>query len=59
LSGKCDFELTLAGNSTAAAGPEGESVFTAIEAQLGLKLEPQRDAISILVVDQARKTPND
>jgi uncharacterized protein (TIGR03435 family) len=59
LTGKYDFELKLTGNSSGAAGPEGESVFTAIEQQLGLRLEAQRAPISILVVDQVRKTPKD
>jgi uncharacterized protein (TIGR03435 family) len=59
LSGKYDFELKLAGGPSGATGPEGESVFTAIEEQLGLKLEAQRSPISILVVDQAGKTPKD
>jgi uncharacterized protein (TIGR03435 family) len=59
LTGNYDFELRLARGPNGVAGPEGESVFTAIEDQLGLKLEAQRAPISILVVDKAEKTPQD
>jgi len=59
LTGKYDFELKLAGGPSGVAGPEGESVFTAIEEQLGLKLEAQRAPIAILVVDHAEKMPKD
>jgi uncharacterized protein (TIGR03435 family) len=59
LTGRYDFELKLAGGPSGVTGPEGESVFTAIEAQLGLRLEAQRAPISILIVDHAQKTPKD
>ena len=59
LTGKYDFELKLAGGRSGVTGPEGESVFTAIEEQLGLKLEAQRASIPILVVDQGEKTPKE
>jgi uncharacterized protein (TIGR03435 family) len=36
-----------------------KSVFTAIEEQLGLRLETQRAPIAILVVDHAEKMPRD
>jgi len=57
LTGKYDFELKLTGGPSGVTGPEDESVFTAIEEQLGLKLEAQRAPISILVVDKAEKSP--
>jgi uncharacterized protein (TIGR03435 family) len=38
-------------------GPEGVSIFTAIQQQLGLRLEGGNDAIELLVIDKAEKTP--
>lgn len=57
LTEKYDFELNLSGGPAGVTGPEGESVFTAIEEQLGLKLEAQKAPISILVVDAADRKP--
>jgi uncharacterized protein (TIGR03435 family) len=61
LAGKYDFTLTLLygfrvdKTGPTATGPDGESVFTAIEEQLGLKLEQQRLPVEMFVVDRMEK----
>ncbi len=37
---------------------DGVSIFTALQEQLGLKLEPERGAIDVLVIESAKK-PNE
>jgi bla regulator protein BlaR1 len=67
LTGTYDFELKWspdpgqsaaglpAGISNQASDPNGPSIFTAIQEQLGLKLESARAPVDVLVVDQAEK----
>jgi uncharacterized protein (TIGR03435 family) len=57
LTGKFDFELKWAQDPTAdAAGP---SIFTALQEQLGLKLESARGPVEVLVIDHVeRPTPD-
>ena len=57
LSGSFDLELQWSPDQTAdAAGP---SLFTAIQEQLGLKLESQRAPVEVLVIDRIeRLTPD-
>ena len=48
LTGDYDFRLTW--NDT-----DGPSVFSAVQEQLGLKLEPQKVPLSYLIIDSAQK----
>lgn len=56
LAGTYDFQLNFAFNPREGiTGPVGESIFTALEEQLGLKLERQEAPIEVLVVDSVQK----
>ena len=57
LAGRYDFQLNLAGDpgGNPATGLAGESVFTAIEEQLGLKLESRKAPIGIFVIDHVER----
>ena len=63
LVGRFDFELTWAPDSTRSGGqggPTGGSanapdLFTAVQEQLGLKLEPARAPVDILVIDHVER----
>ena len=56
LTGKYDFKLTwTAGLNTPRDDSEAPSAYTALQDQLGLRLEPQRAPIEVLVVDNAEK----
>jgi uncharacterized protein (TIGR03435 family) len=60
LPGGYDFDLrftmTPVGQNPADAPPEaGPSVFTALKEQLGLKLEPAREAVDFFIIDRAER----
>ena len=61
LSGGFDFELEFAEMTAGAAAgvspPPGSapSIFTALEEQLGLRLEPTRAPIEVLVIDRIER----
>ena len=65
LKGTYDFELTWVPDRTAtspfapsdapAPSSDGPTIFTALQEQLGLKLEPKKEPIEILVIDHVEK----
>jgi len=61
LKGEFDYTIDISGLSTNGPGlsddPAGVSIFTAIQNDLGLRLEPQKRPIEILIVDAADKNP--
>ena len=73
LKGKYDFSLdwapdiynsrattpTAEGGIPAASEPSGPNIFTALQEQLGLKLQPKKVTIEILVIDHIEKTPTE
>lgn len=61
LTGRYDFELHWTPDDTPVDSPlaGGPSIFTAVEEQLGLKLEPATAPVKVLVIDSAQMpTPN-
>jgi uncharacterized protein (TIGR03435 family) len=56
LTGKYDFTLDYVPAARAATDETGgPSVFTALEEQLGLKLEPAKEPMDVLVIDQIER----
>jgi uncharacterized protein (TIGR03435 family) len=45
----------LAGVPNVAAEPQGPSIFTAVQEQLGLRLEPSRSSVEVIVIDSIQK----
>jgi uncharacterized protein (TIGR03435 family) len=59
LDGEFDFDLRFTPDSSPAAAPEFPSIFTAVQEQLGLKLEASRGPVDVLVIDSVeRPTPD-
>jgi uncharacterized protein (TIGR03435 family) len=59
LSGEFDIDLRFTPDSSPAGAPEFPSIFTAVQEQLGLKLEPGRAPARVLVIDSVeRPTPD-
>jgi len=60
LKGSWDFEIKWTGRGQlAAAGADGVSIFDAVDKQLGLKLEPQKAPVPVIVVDSVNDKPTD
>jgi len=59
LHGFYQFDLKYANETskTPDENPEGPSIFTAVQEQLGLKLESKKGPVEVLVVDRAEKVP--
>jgi bla regulator protein blaR1 len=52
---KWDASLPSAAQSPVAPDPDGSSIFTALQEQLGLSLESQKGPVRVLVVDRAER----
>jgi uncharacterized protein (TIGR03435 family) len=64
LTGSWDFELTYAiegrgGADAPPVDPNAPSFFTAVQEQLGLKLEPTKGPVDVLVIDSIEKAVED
>ena len=64
LKGRYDFNVNLFGTqeemmAAVNKGDFGSSIFTLIQEQLGLKLEPQKLAVDMVVVEKAEKIPTE
>jgi uncharacterized protein (TIGR03435 family) len=60
LSGAWDFDLTFAPPEVAAdANRDLPSLFTALQEQLGLKLEPSRGPVDVFVIDSVKRPTPD
>jgi uncharacterized protein (TIGR03435 family) len=60
LAGVFDFELRWGQDqSQSTDSASGPSIFTAVQEQLGLKLQSQKLPVEILVVDHAERVPTE
>ncbi len=59
LSDRYDFKLQWTNDDAPATDNSAPSLFTAIQEQLGLKLEPAKEAAPVLIIDHVElPTPN-
>jgi uncharacterized protein (TIGR03435 family) len=59
LTGRYDFKLAWTADDATAADGDPPTLFTAIQEQLGLKLEPAKEPVPVLVIDHVdQPTPN-
>jgi uncharacterized protein (TIGR03435 family) len=59
LNGRFDLDLRFTPESSSVAAPEFPSIFTAVQEQLGLKLQSERAPVPVLVIDSVqRPTPD-
>jgi uncharacterized protein (TIGR03435 family) len=59
LSGFYEFELTWSPQGLTLEGTSGPSIFTALQDQLGLKLEAGRGPVEVLVIDHIERRPSE
>jgi len=62
LKGKYDFTLEYTGNTMDPPSDDNASapsLFTAVQQQLGLKLEPKKGAVEMFVIDHVEKMPRE
>jgi uncharacterized protein (TIGR03435 family) len=59
LSGYYEFELNWAPQGLTPDGTSGTSIFTALQEQLGLKLEAGRGPVEVLVIDHINRQPTE
>jgi uncharacterized protein (TIGR03435 family) len=62
LKGRYDFAVDLSGlgfNGREAQDPNGTPIFTAVQRDLGLRLEARKEPIEVLVVDAVSKMPTE
>jgi len=55
LTAKYEVNLTWAWNDDPGSGDSGPSIFTALQEQLGLKLEPAKAPIDVIVIDHIER----
>lgn len=55
LTGKYDFTLRFAPGTSVEPDSDAASIFTAVQEQLGLKLEPSKAPLGVLVIDHVEK----
>ena len=63
LKGVYDFTVDTSGLGFAGREPEGDlkgpSIFTAVQNDLGLKLEARKQPVQVLVIDSVNKIPTE
>jgi uncharacterized protein (TIGR03435 family) len=59
LAGTYDWELMFAPRRVATADADAPSIFTALQEQLGLKLEPRLGTLDVIVIDHAERPVED
>jgi uncharacterized protein (TIGR03435 family) len=59
VSGSYEFAIDWTPDDLQTGGQAGTSLFTAIQEQLGLKLEPRKEPMEVVVIDYVEKLPSE